>query len=84
MQSQLPHEASSMQWRSQDIAFARAQHGHTTFVRTSTRSAEAYRGVWGHPPPKNLGILQPLRSVQVTYGNLTYDERMRLVIRCYA
>ena len=24
-----------LQWRSQDIAVARAQHGHTTFVRTS-------------------------------------------------
>ena len=41
----------SEQWRSQDIIVARAQHGHTyTFVRTSVRSAEAYRGVWGHPP----------------------------------
>ena len=36
---------SYAQWRSQDIAVARAQHGHTTFVRTSARSAEAYRGV---------------------------------------
>ena len=42
------------QWCSQDITVARAQHGHTTFVLTSTRSAEAYRGVWGHPPPENL------------------------------
>ena len=50
------------QWRSQDIVVARAQRGHTTFVRTSTRSAEAYREfghgegilsmIWGHPPPK--------------------------------
>ena len=31
-----------IQWHSQDIAAARAQHGHTiTFVRTSARSAEA-------------------------------------------
>ena len=45
------------QWRSQDITVARAQHGHTImFVRTSAQSAEAYKGVWGHPPP---GILQP-------------------------
>ena len=50
---------NSVQWRSQDIADARAQHGHTTFVRTSARSAEAFSGVWGHPPPENLGILQP-------------------------
>ena len=35
-----------------------------TFVRTSTRSAEAYRGVWGHSPP---GILQPPRSVLRPY-----------------
>ena len=39
------------QWRSQDITVARAQHGHTTFVRTFAQSAEAYRGVWRHPPP---------------------------------
>ena len=38
------------QWRSQDIANARAQHGHTTFVRTSVRGAEAFRGVWGLLP----------------------------------
>ena len=40
------------QWRSQDIAVARAQHGHTTFVRTSVRSAEAYRGSGGILPPE--------------------------------
>ena len=28
-----------------DIAVARAQHGHTMFVLTSTQSAETYRGV---------------------------------------
>ena len=48
------------QWRSQDIAVARAQHGHTTFVRTSTRSAEAYRGsclgASPPPPPPSLKI----------------------------
>ena len=32
--------------------------GHTTFVRTSARSAEAYRGVWGHPPPENFTASQ--------------------------
>ena len=62
---------SSTQWRSQDITVARAQHGHTTFVRTSTRSAEAYRGIWRHPPPppppEKLGILQPPRSVLRPY-----------------
>ena len=50
------------QWCSQDIAVARTQHGHTTFVQTS-----AQRGVWGHPPPENLGILQPPRSVLKPY-----------------
>ena len=58
-----------MQWRSQDIAVARAQHGHTTFVRTSARSAEAYRGAGGIPPQ----ILQPPRSVL-----RPYHERIRL------
>ena len=33
----------TMQWHSQDIADARAQHGHTTFVRNSAQSAEAFR-----------------------------------------
>ena len=54
------------QWRSQDIAVARAQHGHTTFVRTSARSAETYRGSGGilpPPPPPPPRILQPPRSV---------------------
>ena len=27
---------------------------HTTFVRTSAQSAEAYRGVWGHPPHRKF------------------------------
>ena len=31
------------QGRSQVIADARAQHGHTTFVRNSAQSAEAFR-----------------------------------------
>ena len=35
-----PEAASDNQWRSQDIADARAQHGHTTFKRTSAPSAE--------------------------------------------
>ena len=48
------------QWHSQDIAIARAQHGHITFVRSSARSAEAYRAV----PPQNL---QPPRSVLRPY-----------------
>ena len=30
-------------WRSQDIVDARAQHGHTTCVRNSAQSAEAFR-----------------------------------------
>ena len=63
------------QWHSQDIAYARAQHGHTTFVRTSAQSAEAFRGVWGHPPPK---ILQPSRSVLRSHRS--ENSHMRLVI----
>ena len=42
--------------------------GHTTFVQTFTRSAEAYSGIWGHPPPpENLGILQPPKLVLRPY-----------------
>ena len=69
------------QWRSQDIAVARAQHGHTTFVRTSARSAERFLG---HPPPPPPRILQPPRSVLRPYtvakctAKLAYDERIRL------
>ena len=37
----------AIQWRSLDIADDRAHHGHTTFVRNSTQSAEAFRGL-GH------------------------------------
>ena len=47
-----------VQWSSQDIAIARAQHGHTTFVLTSVRSPEAYREVWGHPSPGNFTASQ--------------------------
>ena len=38
---------TKLQWRSQDSADARAQHGHTTFVQTSVQ-------VWGHPPPPKI------------------------------
>ena len=43
---------NGVQWRSQDIAIARAQHGHTTFVCTSARSAEAYGGLGVSSPQK--------------------------------
>ena len=36
-------DSTLQQGRSQDIADARAQHGHTTFVRNSAQSAEAFR-----------------------------------------
>ena len=62
-----PGLLTQVQWRSQEIAFARAQRGHTMFVRTSAQSAEDYWGVWGHPPPENLEILQPPRSVLRPY-----------------
>ena len=73
-----------LQWRSQDSTIARAQHGHTTFVQTSMRSAEAYREVWRHPPSKNLRILQPPRSVLRSYTvamckSLTANSRMMSV-----
>ena len=52
-------DAVQEQWGSQDIAVTRAQHGHTImFVRTSVQSAEAYREVWGHPPPRNFTASQ--------------------------
>ena len=60
-------KSSKWQWRSQDIADARAQHGHTTFVRYSARSAEVFRGVWGMLSQKIFGILQPPRSVLRLY-----------------
>ena len=40
-------------WCNQDIAVARAQHGPTTFIRTSTRSAEAYGGLGASSPQKS-------------------------------
>ena len=58
------------QWRGQDIVIARAQHGDTTFVLTSARSAEAYRGVWGILPPEFYGLRRRpgnLRSVLRPY-----------------
>ena len=62
------------QWRSQDIAIA--------FVRTSARSAEAYRGSGGILPPR---ILQPPRSVLRPYTvvkckSLTANSRMMSVL----
>ena len=38
----------SFQWRGQNIADARAQHGHTTFVQTSARHLDGL----GHAPQK--------------------------------
>ena len=64
-----------LQWRSQDIAIARAQHGHTMFVRTSVRSAKAYRGVWGHPP---RSVLRPYYTV-AKCKPLTANSRMMSV-----
>ena len=76
-----------MQWHSQDIAVARAQHGHTTFVRTSARSAEAYMGGGlGASSPRNFTASQVCSEAiyrSEVYGKVAYDEHMRLVIRCY-
>ena len=41
--------------------------GTLRLYETSSRSAEVYRGVWGHPPPQNLGILQTPRLVLRPY-----------------
>ena len=73
---------NSVQWRSQDIADARAQHGHTTFVRTSAQSVEAFRGVWGHPPPKKFRNFTASQLVlrPYTVAKCKSDERMQLVI----
>ena len=63
------------QWCSQDIAVARAQHGHTMFVRTSARSAEAQKLI-GHPPP---GILQPPREVLRPYTVAKCTANLRMM-----
>ena len=40
------------------IADARAQHGHTMFVRTCAREVPTGRGeVWGYSSPENFGNL---------------------------
>ena len=57
----------------------------TVFVRTSTRSAEAYRGVWGHPLPEiftssQVGSEAIYRTKCKSLAANSYDERMRLVI----
>ena len=67
----------SVQWRSQDIAVARAQLRHTTFVRNPARSAEAFRGVLGMLSQKILGILQPPRSVLRPYRSAAYVTRVQ-------
>ena len=71
---------SKTQWRSQDIAVARAQHGHTSTLRLYALPREVQKligGSEGIPPPppppppqkkkKNLGILQPPKSVLRPY-----------------
>ena len=63
------HKYHSYQWRSQDIAVARVQYGHTMFVRTSARSAEAYRGSGGILP----GILQPPSMAQHEHTIRLYE-----------
>ena len=70
--------ADDDQWRSQDIADARAQHGHTMFVRTCAREVQTGRG-GGVSFPKNFGnlpdpVLWPYHTENV------HDERMKLVI----
>ena len=42
----------------QNTADARAQHGHTTFARTSVENAEATRGVREHASPEKFGIFR--------------------------
>ena len=71
------------QWRSQDIADARAQHGPTMFVRTTAQSAGAFRVVQGMLSPENVqnftasqvgseAVLQC--NVRHLYGKLVYSE----------
>ena len=43
------HEEYVNQWRSQDIAVARAQHGHTTFVRLPRGHRGSMPSVVGDP-----------------------------------
>ena len=60
----------SNQWHSQDITDARAQCGHTTFVRNA--EVQKHLGMfWGHV------IVQCIRHL---YGKLAYSERTWLVI----
>ena len=69
-----------LQWRSQDIADARAQHGHTTFLYKLLREVQKHLGGLGH---KLFTISQPPRSVLKLYhlyGKLVYGERTRLVL----
>ena len=51
---------------------ARAQHGHTMFVRTSTQSAEALRGSGVCSPRKFLEISQPPSLVLKPYHSEVY------------
>ena len=50
------------QWRRQDTADARAQHGHTMFVGISAQNKETW-GVWGDAPQEKFGIFELPRSV---------------------
>ena len=50
-----------MQWRSQDTADARAQHGHTTFVQCKTQMK--LEGSGGKLPLKILEVLNFLGQV---------------------
>ena len=59
-----------LQWRSQDTADARAQHGHTTFVGISVQNEERTSEVWGNPPPEPFGIFELPRSVLMLFQAL--------------
>ena len=63
------------QWRRQDIADARAQHGHgvsTTFVRNSAQSAEAFT-MSGTCSVSVRGELMRLNSVDIHSDTASFD-----------
>ena len=56
-----------------------SMHGHTIYVCMNFRAK--CNGVWRHPPPKNLRILQPPRSVLMNtymYRSVSYLRQTRV------
>ena len=79
----MPFQAKLLQWRSQDIADARGQHGHTMFVRNSevkkhlgeSEACMLFQNIFGVLQPPT-SVLRPYHSaVHVTYtANVTRNS----------